>query len=36
MVFLAWVTGDYGQDSLLPVLHGPQEPPFQGTSECPL
>lgn len=33
--FMAWVTDDYGQDDLLPVLHGPQEPPFTSTDECP-
>jgi hypothetical protein len=36
MVFLAWVTGDYGQNSLFPVLHSPQEPPFESTAEYPL
>lgn len=32
---MAWATDEFGQDCLLRVLHGPQEPPFVSTEECP-
>ena len=33
LIYVTWVTGDYGMDELIPVTHGPQEPPFVYTAE---